>query len=52
MTECRAIFHCRVPDREFDDPDGTLLPGHEAAIDCADVWRKNSGKAFSPASLT
>jgi hypothetical protein len=35
MTECRAIFHCRVPDREFDDPDGTLFAGDEAAIDYA-----------------
>ena len=31
----RYFFIVAYPDREFDDPDGTLLPGDEAAIDYA-----------------
>ena len=29
----RYFFIVAYSDREFDDPDGTLLPGDEAAID-------------------
>jgi hypothetical protein len=31
----RYFFIVAYPDREFDDPDGTLLPGDEAAINHA-----------------
>jgi hypothetical protein len=31
----RYFFIVAYSDREFDDPDGTLLPGDEAAIDYA-----------------
>jgi len=31
----RYFFFVAYPDREFDDPDGILLPGDEAAIDYA-----------------
>jgi hypothetical protein len=31
----RYFFIIAYPDREFDDPDGTLLPGDEAVIDYA-----------------
>ena len=31
----RYFFIVAYPDREFDDPDGALLPGDEAAIDHA-----------------
>lgn len=44
----RYFFFVAYPDREFDDPDGVLLPSDEAAIDYARGLAKELSRDRQP----
>jgi hypothetical protein len=44
----RYFFFVAYPDREFDDPDGIVLLGDEAAIDYARGLAEELGKDRQP----